>query len=761
MAATIFTFFCLVSGDPLSAAFNVEVSSDKTIITLREAIKKSQKDAPEFGIPANNLVLWQATIPTDKNAGNQRIIALDGLDDKTQLDDPRISLSELFPEGLDDSTYIIVERPKATSTPQEKRDREDEALGGPSNKKFRNSDRWEPYEASDGKVVELPSTLFDILKSTEFEPNPRRNFAYLKGRLKAGDSIIVPEMGQEPKDFGRHIVPEKNRKKRKDLGKRDQVNQLFVTEQMLELWQEMYLNQDETTYLRVLSGPMGVGKSYLSYFLAAKAYAEGWLVLYFSDASELDTRDENGAMLEVVKRFLGMNKDILTGADLEKLVKNYNGLIDELTAAVSTIFRDLLKSKDRNTLLLVDEHGKLFDQEPYVPNKFKSLTPLKSFTWWGQRAKGCRVVFTGTAHARYEMTIMEDVFRNRSVVFVGPFSQTVFLKLLDTYPRLNRPEIKREVVASTNCVPRELLYLSESAQGSVSVDDVKKWVETRAKEFLDVAQKFYDTRSLFRQKLFTKALSQTFLGSSRRNEFEWDFMDHGLIYRTKEGSQTRNHILCRPAQKALLDLFRSLSLPEDIKRRINIGKLGGDDFETALFHQLICADQPVLLNATDLNGRNKTTIKLEFDDFDTLKTDQTSLGPGYNKVLCRGYQGYPRFDYMLGEIFIQVSISDFQVHNTKNADILEAFKKGFKGDPSRNQIEYYLDDMYGPTHTAVLDSRGKFLVRRNGSELTKFRIVYIRGSPGGPAHNKLVQKFKDVAHISFEELKETLFNNIV
>ncbi|GJJ77453.1 hypothetical protein EMPS_09812 [Entomortierella parvispora] len=118
MAATTFTFYCLVSGNPLSAAFSVEVSSDKTIITLREAIKKSQKDAPEFGILANNLVLWQATIPTDKNAGNQRIIALDGLDDKTQLDDPRISLSELFPEGLDDSTYIIVERPKGTATAQ-------------------------------------------------------------------------------------------------------------------------------------------------------------------------------------------------------------------------------------------------------------------------------------------------------------------------------------------------------------------------------------------------------------------------------------------------------------------------------------------------------------------------------------------------------------------------------------------------------------------------------------------------------------------
>ncbi|KAG0329591.1 hypothetical protein BG000_012030, partial [Podila horticola] len=152
---------------------------------------------------------------------------------------------------------------------------------------------------------------------------------------------------------------------------------------------------------------------------------------------------------------------------------------------------------------------------------------------------------------------------------------------------------------------------------------------------------------------------------------------------------------------------------------------------------------------------------LEFTDFDTLKTGQTSLGPGYEKVLCRGYQGYPRFDYMLGEMLTQVSISDFQAHNTKSAYISKAFEKGFNNDASRNQIECILDDLFDAKHTVVLRPSGKFEVKRNGSVVPGFRIIYLRGSLGESVHSRLVKRFPQVAHISFEEIKEQLFTNIV
>lgn len=291
-------------------------------------------------------------------------------------------------------------------------------------------------------------------------PDPRTAFDGLKNNFQAGDSVNVPHMGQTPKEFGRH----------------GQGRRLFVTEQMLEIWEEMCGDQ-EFTYRRVLSGLRGVGKSYLSHFLAAKAYAEEWFVLYISDAGVLDENKQDESVLQLVKRFLATNEDILTGAEFEILVRYYNGTGDISTDAVSLIFQELLMSRDRKTLLLVDEHGKLFEKEPYVPDKFKSLVPLKSYHWWGEGAKGSRVFLTDTAHAKYETTILDYRYRPTSVVFVGPLSRHVFSRLLDTYPRLAAPAIRDEVTSITNCVPRELLYLSAAVEhlpNPITINDLQE-----------------------------------------------------------------------------------------------------------------------------------------------------------------------------------------------------------------------------------------------------------------------------------------------
>ncbi|KAF9271566.1 hypothetical protein BGZ74_005904, partial [Mortierella antarctica] len=209
-----------------------------------------------------------------------------------------------------------------------------------------------------------------------------------------------------------------------------------------------------------------------------------------------------------------------------------------------------------------------------------------------------------------------------------------------------------------------------------------------------------------------------------------------LVYRSKDVSQigTQYLILCRPAQKALLDLFKTLPLPEDTKKRIWDGSLSGADFETALCHQLICITKPVVFNATDLNGKNPTTISLDFSHCDTLQIGKTSLGSGHENVLTRGYEGYPRFDFMLGSLFIQASISDFGQHNKKDsADIRKAFYD--RDNEGTNQIERYLNDLFGPGHSAKIEDKdNRFIVTRKGVPVHGFRIVYIRGSPGKPAH---------------------------
>ena len=90
-------------------------------------------------------------------------------------------------------------------------------------------------------------------------------------------------------------------------------------------------------------------------------------------------------------------------------------------------------------------------------------------------------------------------------------------------------------------------------------------------------------------------------------------------------------------------------------------------------------------------------------------------------------------------MFIQVSTSDFQVHNSKaSKDIRNAFVKPMtkaagmtdQQVAKRNQIEIYLDEMFGTSHSTTIDpTTHKFIVHRNGSPVPGFRIVYIRGSP--------------------------------
>ncbi|RUS14764.1 hypothetical protein BC938DRAFT_477229, partial [Jimgerdemannia flammicorona] len=98
-----------------------------------------------------------------------------------------------------------------------------------------------------------------MLNDKKFAPAPYAAFHAFRNDLNAGDEIVVPKLGQSPKYFGEYFHQRK----------------LLITEQMLSVWQEISVDR-ENSLKRVLSGPMGVGKSYLALFLAAKAYAERW-----------------------------------------------------------------------------------------------------------------------------------------------------------------------------------------------------------------------------------------------------------------------------------------------------------------------------------------------------------------------------------------------------------------------------------------------------------------------------------------------------
>ncbi|KAG0312649.1 hypothetical protein BG000_006170, partial [Podila horticola] len=66
-------------------------------------------------------------------------------------------------------------------------------------------------------------------------------------------------MGQKPKNFGSN-----------GSGNGDDTS-LVMTDQMIDPWNK--IEESNEMFRRVLAGPMGIGMSYLSYFLVAMAYA--------------------------------------------------------------------------------------------------------------------------------------------------------------------------------------------------------------------------------------------------------------------------------------------------------------------------------------------------------------------------------------------------------------------------------------------------------------------------------------------------------
>ncbi|KAF9991528.1 hypothetical protein BGZ80_009060, partial [Entomortierella chlamydospora] len=113
---------------------------------------------------------------------------------------------------------------------------------------------------------------------------------------------------------------------------------------------------------------------------------------------------------------------------------------------------------------------------------------------------------------------------------------------------------------------------------------------------------------------FYNALLKTFLGNTSTADFEWDFVDLGLIYRLKgDLNSTKNRILCPPVQKALLKVFMDMPLTKDIMDRANLGNISGQELEQALLVQFITSNKPIVLTATDLVNANPTPVTFNFE----------------------------------------------------------------------------------------------------------------------------------------------------
>src|SRR5437868_348625 len=90
-------------------------------------------------------------------------------------------------------------------------------------KRRRIDERWQSYTDPYGQSVDLPPLLIKMLNDNKFAPAPHSDFHALRNNLNAGDEIVIPKLGQDPKHFGEYFHQ----------------CRLLVTEQMLSIWQDI------------------------------------------------------------------------------------------------------------------------------------------------------------------------------------------------------------------------------------------------------------------------------------------------------------------------------------------------------------------------------------------------------------------------------------------------------------------------------------------------------------------------------------------
>jgi hypothetical protein len=601
-----------------------------------------------------------------------------------------------------------------------------------------------------------------MLKNEKFKPNPRSDFNSLRN-VQAGSQVMPIHLGQKPKHFGEGYH-----------------GTFFVTEQMMDVWMKIDNDDGKKSIKKILSGPIGVGKSYLSWFLAAMAYANSWLTLYIADASVLITCNESEAQVEICERFFALNQNILTSADFGKLTQ----LITEddsdrvvISLCTSRIFSCLLKRKmPQKALFIVDEHGALFDGITPAPDRL-NLESLKNLNFWDEAMSGTRVILTGTAHAKFEKIYLKNGMQ-KYVVYVGPLSLKVFNQLLNAvfsnlHPTVRNylSTIREEVLRITNRVPRELIILAEMiGTDSHTLDEVKETLksfeDTRRKQFYDTIKTYYNSLPTESKNETCLALAEIFLPGKQRCKarFEWQFLDFGIVYRVKDGNIEQHYPICPAAKEALMNLYKYCPLPQDYFLALTQDSMDGIQFEDAIFQQFMRLSN-IVLKTTDLAGKNELDLHLNIKGFELLQKQPNKYG---KDVLIRCYKGYPRFDFVLGYMFFQVSISDFAKHDTGYAKIELSF---LRDDGNKNQIEDYLDSVFGGVHKIdIIETTSnknikkkikKFLALKDDQPCNDFKIIYIRGSPGKVNHTGKVEEYPDIRHISYEEIKSKLFGVLI
>ncbi|KAF9427369.1 hypothetical protein BGZ76_002366 [Entomortierella beljakovae] len=504
------------------------------------------------------------------------------------------------------------------------------------------------------------------------------------------------------------------------------------------VWEE-FSADSERSIKKVLAGPMGVGKSYLALFLVAKAYSEGWPVLYVADAADLVKSDLNRSGEEICKRFFALNKDILTVGDLENLwigrVLSKKATMEEAKIVTNNVPRELNKLVKHIT----ECGGKPSDSVPTIKGLIKSFEEVRYEYFYG-------------VTERYFTTKLDPRQRQCQLSALSRMFQPDGSGFLESYQVPSRSEFKDQGLVYRVRVGGRTKYqfLCPPAKHSLldfyRVSPLPEDLEYAIKNESPSGDEFERAIShgLLNHRSVTLSVSQMQMQIEPKVPLRIQSEVFDMI--TKPPSKVNENVLWRCYKEyPRFDFIYNQTFIQ-----VLVQSFACHDVETAMISKVF--DPPKTETSTNnskTNGKGKGKRRSDDSDDSTESPREDSdeiaeCSRGTWKKRRVGTRGDRKSD--------EETSDSSAVSSEGDSTVTTATSISSDGLKSRNQIEVYLDTVFGGKHVAKIDPNTKhFIVSKDNKPVDDFRIVFISGKPSPPRCDK-VNDYPDLLHVNFNEI---------
>jgi hypothetical protein len=306
----------------------------------------------------------------------------------------------------------------------------------------------------------------------------------------------------------------------------------IVTSQMSDLQKEVF-NFHDTAKISpklterniVLCGPMGIGKSYTLWYLAARAYAEKRRLLYISDCSFWMDRDDADLLPYLIRTFIAQNLDLLSQEELDLLN-------DPLVSYIEIEYAIFQKYP---TIFILDEHAALVTRYEKVKD-VDSLRWLGRFVVLNSHPRIYTVVIGASSHANYELRYLRNGMQTFKR-FIKPLNRDEAVEVLAGQGCDAWGTMRDAILDECNCVPRELSQFAKHWKENSNHDNaVATFRPLRVEFFRGSLNLFYEGLSDTSRASFLETLKTMFREGTLKahQSFSTGFIDLSLCIRMND-----------------------------------------------------------------------------------------------------------------------------------------------------------------------------------------------------------------------------------